>query len=87
MASKRTTHRSSKGSKLCAVRGKKGEFKDIQTYKRGHAEDRFVWRDAKSGRYLDVRVADPHVRPHGVTIEKIKKAVQKSGGGSARKEK
>jgi hypothetical protein len=31
MAAKRTTHRSSKGTKLYAVRGKKGEFKDIQT--------------------------------------------------------
>jgi hypothetical protein len=36
---KRTTHRSSKGTKLYAVRGKKGEFKDIQTYKRAHGQD------------------------------------------------
>ena len=33
---KRTTHRSSKGTKLYAVRDKKGKFKDIQTYKRAH---------------------------------------------------
>jgi len=39
MAAKRTTHRSSKGTKLYAVRGKKGEFKDIQTYKRAHGQD------------------------------------------------
>jgi hypothetical protein len=39
MPSKRTTHRSSKGTKLYAVRGKKGEFKDIQTYKRAHSQD------------------------------------------------
>ena len=39
MAAKRTTHRSSKGTKLYAVRGKKGEFKDIQTYKRAHGKD------------------------------------------------
>jgi hypothetical protein len=39
MATKRTTHRSSKGTKLYAVRGKKGEFKDIQTYKRAHGQD------------------------------------------------
>jgi hypothetical protein len=36
---KRTTHRSSKGTKLYAVRDKQGKFKDIQTYKRAHAAD------------------------------------------------
>lgn len=35
----RTTHRSSKGTKLYAVRDKGGKFKDIQTYKRAHAAD------------------------------------------------
>ena len=36
---KRTTHRSSKGTKLYAMRDKEGKFKDIQTYKRAHAAD------------------------------------------------
>jgi hypothetical protein len=36
---KRTTHRSSKGTKLYAVRDKEGKFKDIQTYKRAHSQD------------------------------------------------
>jgi hypothetical protein len=36
---KRTTHRSSKGTKLYAVRDKDGKFKDIQTYKRAHTAD------------------------------------------------
>ena len=36
---KRATHRSSKGTKLYAVRDKKGQFKDIQTYKRAHSAD------------------------------------------------
>jgi hypothetical protein len=36
---KRTTHRSSSGKKLYAVRGKSGEFKDIQSYKRAHGQD------------------------------------------------
>jgi DNA-binding protein HU-beta len=36
---KRTTHRSSKGTKLYAVRDKKGQFKDIQTYKKAHGQD------------------------------------------------
>jgi hypothetical protein len=36
---KRTTHRSSKGTKLYAVRDKQGRFKDIQTFKRAHSAD------------------------------------------------
>jgi len=39
MMAKRTTMRSSKGTKLYAVRDKKGRFKDIQTYKRAHTMD------------------------------------------------
>lgn len=38
-AKKRTTHRSTGGSKLYAERNKKGEFTDIQTYKRAHGQD------------------------------------------------
>jgi len=36
---KRTTHRSSKGKKLYAVRKKSGRFADIQTYERSHRAD------------------------------------------------
>lgn len=36
---RRTTHRSSAGKKLYAVRDKSGKFKDIQSYKRAHASD------------------------------------------------
>jgi DNA-binding protein HU-beta len=39
LMTKRTTHRSSKGTKLYAVRDKKGQFKDIQTYKKAHGQD------------------------------------------------
>lgn len=39
MAQKRTTHRSSAGKKLYAVRDKEGKFKDIQSYKRAHGQD------------------------------------------------
>jgi hypothetical protein len=39
MAAKRTTHRSSSGTKLYAVRDSQGRFKDIQTYKRAHGQD------------------------------------------------
>lgn len=37
--SKRTTHRSTSGTKLYAVRDSQGRFKDIQTYKRAHGSD------------------------------------------------
>lgn len=36
---KRTTHRSSTGKKLYAVRDKTGKFKDVQSYKRAHSAD------------------------------------------------
>ena len=36
---RRTTHRSSTGTKLYAVRDAKGRFKDIQTYQRAHGQD------------------------------------------------
>lgn len=38
-AAKRTTHRSTKGTKLYAVRAADGSFKDIQTFKRAHKAD------------------------------------------------
>ena len=43
---RRTTMRSSKGTKLYAKRDKKGRFKDIQTYKRAHGAD--IKRKAKA---------------------------------------
>jgi len=43
---RRTTHRSSAGKKLYAVRDKKGRFKDIQTYKRAQGSD--IKRQSKS---------------------------------------
>ncbi len=43
---KRTTHRSKSGTKLYAVRDKKGRFLDIQTYKRAHGAD--IKRKSKS---------------------------------------
>lgn len=36
---RRTTHRSTAGKKLYAVRDAAGRFKDIQTYKRAHRAD------------------------------------------------
>ena len=39
MTTKRTTHRSTAGTKLYAVRAKDGKFKDVQRYSRAHAAD------------------------------------------------
>lgn len=39
MATRRTTHRSTAGTKLYAVRAADGTFKDIQTYQRAHRAD------------------------------------------------
>ena len=36
---KRTTHRTRAGTKVYAVRGKSGKFKDIQKYERAHRRD------------------------------------------------
>ena len=51
----RTTHRTCKGTKLYAVRDKEGQFKDIQTFKRAHAQD--VKRDSKAELAADAKVA------------------------------
>ena len=45
MPQKRTTHRSTGGKKLYAVRDEQGKFKDIQSYKRAHSQD--IRRKAK----------------------------------------
>lgn len=39
MPVRRTTHRSSSGKKLYAVRDANGRFMDIQTYERAHRAD------------------------------------------------
>lgn len=56
---KRTTHRSTAGKKLYAVRDKSGKFEDIQTYERAHGQD--VKRKAKREK-LPAHVIDAGVR-------------------------
>jgi hypothetical protein len=36
---RRTTHRSTSGKKLYAVRDSEGRFRDIQTFERAHGQD------------------------------------------------
>jgi hypothetical protein len=44
--------------------------------KRRSSEKVFVSRDPRTGRFIDVVIADPAVRPRSVTIEKIRRAVR-----------
>lgn len=46
---RRTTHRSSTGKKLYAVRDAKGRIKDIQTYERAHRADLACKSKSESG--------------------------------------
>lgn len=48
----RTTHRSTAGKKLYAVRGKDGRFKDVQRYKRAHGRDQSVTTVEEATRVL-----------------------------------
>lgn len=55
---KRTILRSSKGKKLYAVRDSKGQFKDIQSYKKAHAADlRHTAKGEKRQRLIDYILA------------------------------
>jgi len=73
---RRTTHRSSKGAKLYAVRGKDGTFKDIQTFKRAHAAD--LRSKSKDEAAAEVKKAKKSaVKKAAVKKAKAKKAVAK----------
>ena len=51
----RTTHRSTAGKKLYAVRDALGRFKDIQTYERAHRMD--MQRTSKAERSAKAKAA------------------------------
>ena len=63
MTTKRTTHRSSAGRKLYAVR-KAGKFKDVQSYKRAHGQD--VRRKSKKEATLTMWMVGPTIHPSGL---------------------
>ena len=81
MAQRRTTHRSSKGTKLYAVRKADGTFADMQTYKRAHAADLRKRSKSESGGKSAV----------GIVTKAAKRTVKKAAAagssmlGSARK--
>ena len=53
----RTTHRSTTGKKLYAVRDAKGRFKDIQSYQRAHSMD--MKRTSKEETAADAGATSP----------------------------
>lgn len=71
----RTTHRSSKGTKLYAVRDKAGQFKDMQTYKRAHGQD--VKRTSKAEAAADAKAAAKKKPAKKVAPKKVAKAAVK----------
>jgi hypothetical protein len=97
MPAKRTTHRSSKGTKLYAVRAKDGTFKDIQTYKRAHAADlRASAKDETSAKSVAANAKKTVKKATGEAVsavegllakakKAVKSAVKKATGTSAAK--
>jgi hypothetical protein len=51
--------------------------------KRNQVGKRYTWKDESTGRYHDITIADPPVKPKGVSVRQIREAVRKSGGGSS----
>jgi hypothetical protein len=58
---KRTTHRSTAGKKLYAVRDKEGKFKDIQTYERAHGQD--IKRSSKAEKAKSAKTKPARAKP------------------------
>ena len=73
-AKKRTTLRSRSGSKLYSERNRKGEFEDVQTFKRAHGQD--VKRVSKAETAARAAAGKP-ARKKSVK-KAVKKAVKKS---------
>ena len=67
---KRTTHRSSKGQKLYAVRDASGQFKDIQTYERAHRADLAKTSKAEAAKGKK-KVAKKKVAKKGKKVAKV----------------
>ena len=77
----RTTHRSTGGKKLYAVRDKEGQFKDIQTYKRAHGQD--VKRTSKAEAMADAKAAATTMPAKKPTKAAVKKAPAKKAAKKA----
>jgi len=73
---RRTTHRSSAGKKLYAVRDKTGKFKDIQTYERAHRAD--LARKSKAELEAAAKKKKKKARKKSVKKATKKKVVKKA---------
>jgi hypothetical protein len=72
---RRTTHRSSAGKKLYAVRDAQGRFKDIQTYERAHRAD--LKRKSGAEKVTDAKKAAKKAAPKKKAAAKKKAAPKK----------
>jgi hypothetical protein len=72
---RRTTHRSSAGKKLYAVRDASGKFKDIQTYERAHRAD--LAKSSKKEKVAAVKAATKKAAPKKAAKKVAPKKVAK----------
>jgi hypothetical protein len=72
---RRTTHRSTAGKKLYAVRDADGKFKDIQTYERAHRAD--LAKTSKTEAAKGKKKAAKKVAKKKVAKKPVKKAAKK----------
>jgi len=72
MPVKRTVMRSSKGTKLYAVRDSKGRFKDIQSYKKAHSLDIKRKSKAETAKATKVKAKAKTVKAKAKTVSKPK---------------
>jgi hypothetical protein len=72
---RRTTHRSTAGKKLYAVRDADGKFKDIQTYERAHRAD--LAKTSKAEATKGKKKAAKKVAKKKTVKKTVKKAAKK----------
>jgi len=72
MPVKRTVMRTSKGTKLYAVRDSKGRFKDIQSYKKAHSLDIKRKSKAETAKATKVKAKAKTVKAKAKTVSKPK---------------
>jgi hypothetical protein len=70
---RRTTHRSTAGKKLYAVRDATGQFKDIQTYERAHRADLAKTSAAEAAAKGKKKVAKKKAAKKKTTVKKAAK--------------
>jgi hypothetical protein len=80
---RRTTHRSSAGKKLYAVRSADGQFKDIQTFERAHRDD--IAHTSAAEVATKVKAAKKAAAAKTSAKKTAKKAVKKTAKKTAKK--